>query len=157
MCDCDGPRCERCATSVPLHIADFCMPREDIAVFCANHLPRRNVVVYETVGETFHPDARRAPDRVFYRDPPKGWRMGVRFEGELRELVLALEAIARPVYRDYGLRLPGFQGFFDGLRTRLHANRFFSIHIRPDEREIWLGYENGAGKFKFTRRKITRV
>ena len=65
------------------------MPREDIAVFCADHLPRRNVVIYETIGEAFHPDARRAPDWIFYRDPPKGWRMGVRYR-------------RRPP-RDYGL------------------------------------------------------
>jgi len=78
MCDCYWPTCERCSTSIPLHIADFCMPRENISVFCADHLPRRNVVVYEIVGESFQPGLDLGND--FYREPPKGWRMGVRYK-----------------------------------------------------------------------------
>ena len=78
MCDCYWPTCERCSTRIPLHIADFCMSREDISVFCPDHLPRRNVVVYEIVGEAFRPGSDWSDD--FYHDPPKGWRMGVRYK-----------------------------------------------------------------------------
>ncbi|MBT4504207.1 MAG: hypothetical protein HOC74_41155 [Gemmatimonadetes bacterium] len=54
------------------------MPREDISVFCADHLPRKNVVVYEIVGESFQPGFGSGND--FYREPTKGWRMGVRYK-----------------------------------------------------------------------------
>ena len=55
MCDCYWPKCARCTQPVPLHVADFCMDRRDITVFCAQHLPRRNVVVYELVSESYQP------------------------------------------------------------------------------------------------------
>jgi len=80
-----------------------------------------------------------------------------RIEGELGELLLTLETIARPVYRDYGLRLPGFQTFFREFTRRQGAKRFFAIDIRPDEEAIRLGYEKGTEKLTFAKRKIPRV
>lgn len=81
----------------------------------------------------------------------------MRIEGELGELVLALETIARRVYRDYGLRLPGFQAFFDGFVRRQGMKRLSAFSIRPEEGILWLSYEAGMGKLKFARRKIPRV
>lgn len=88
VCDCYWPRCQRCSEHVPLHISDFCMGRDEVAVFCHRHLPRRNVVVYELASEAFQPSYGRGDD--FYHNPPKGWRMGVRYK-------------TRPP-RDYGLQ-----------------------------------------------------
>ena len=81
----------------------------------------------------------------------------LQIEGELGELLLSLENIARSVYRSYGLRLPRFQTFFGEFIHRRGARRFFSIDIRPDQETIFLGYENNAGKLKLTRRKIPRM
>lgn len=68
MCDCYWEKCSACEISgLPVHIADFCMERESIEVYCAQHLPDRDVVVYELV------EAR------FDDDPPPGWKMGVRY------------------------------------------------------------------------------
>ena len=88
MCDCYWPKCQRCGEHVPLHISDYCMGRDEVEVFCHRHLPKRNVVVYELVSEAFQPSYGRGDD--FYHDPPKGWRMGVRYK-------------TRPP-RDYGLQ-----------------------------------------------------
>ncbi|MBI5529260.1 MAG: hypothetical protein HY897_23290 [Deltaproteobacteria bacterium] len=54
------------------------MGREDIDLFCGRHLPERDVVVYELVSEAYSPppDGKGDP---WYHDPPKGWRMGVRY------------------------------------------------------------------------------
>jgi len=54
------------------------MSREDISVFCPDHLPRGNVVVYEIIGEAFRPGSGWGED--FYHEPPKGWLMGVRYK-----------------------------------------------------------------------------
>ncbi|MBM4049869.1 MAG: hypothetical protein FJ279_32640, partial [Planctomycetes bacterium] len=78
MCDCYWPKCERCDAQVPLHISDFCMTRDEVAVFCAKHIPRRDAVVYEIVSEAFQPGFGRGDD--FYHEPPKGWRMAVRYK-----------------------------------------------------------------------------
>lgn len=34
MCDTYEARCVICGRTVPVHIADFCVPREDVYVFC---------------------------------------------------------------------------------------------------------------------------
>ena len=121
MCDCYWPTCERCSTPVPLHIADFCMPREDISVFCADHMPRRNVVVYEVVGEAFQPGFNLGDD--FYHDPPKGWRMGVRYK-------------RRPP-TDYGLQAaePNIgTDYLAEYRTKSGGHYFFTTHSNARHR-----------------------
>ena len=89
MCDCYWPKCARCEERVPLHISDFCMPRRDVAVFCPRHLPRRNALIFELLAESYRPGPK-ADAAAFYGDPPKGWRMGVRYR--------------RPPPREYGLQ-----------------------------------------------------
>lgn len=34
MCDCYGPKCENCDNWVSIHIADFCVRRETVKVYC---------------------------------------------------------------------------------------------------------------------------
>ena len=81
----------------------------------------------------------------------------LQIEGDLGDLLLSLETIARSVYRDYGLRLPRFQAFFDEFIHRRGARRFFSIDSRPDKETILLNYEDATGKLKLARRKIPCV
>ncbi len=113
MCDCYWPECQMCETRVPLHIADFCMPREDVAVFCSRHLPPMDVVVYELVSGAYQPDVYE--DDAFYHDPPKGWRMGVRY--------------LRPPPRSYGLQAAEpntSSSYLAEYRTSADRRYFFS-------------------------------
>jgi len=92
------------------------MGRDEVAVFCPRHLPRRNAVVYEMVSEAFQPSHGRGDD--FYHDPPKGWRMGVRYK-------------ARPP-RDYGLQAAEPNAGSDYLaeyRNRNGRPAFFTHHL----------------------------
>ena len=131
MCDCYWLTCERCSTSIPLHIADFCMPREDISVFCAHHLPRRNVVVYEVVGEAFQPGFSSGDD--FYHEPPKGWRMGVRYKRR-PPAGYGLQAAEPNVGADY----------LAEYRTRSGGRYYFTTHSSARHRT-----ENAAVKEAF--------
>ena len=38
MCDCFNPRCHLCETRLSLHIADFCTGRENVEVYCSQHV-----------------------------------------------------------------------------------------------------------------------
>jgi len=38
MCDCFMPKCHLCETRLPLHISDFCTPRENVEVYCPQHV-----------------------------------------------------------------------------------------------------------------------
>ena len=40
MCDCYGHKCEKCNEILSVHLEDFDTEREEIKVFCENHLPR---------------------------------------------------------------------------------------------------------------------
>jgi len=77
-----------------------------------------------------------------------------KIEGDLGQLLLSLEAIARPVYRDYGLRLPTFQSLIDELVKRRGARSFHSIHIHPDDRTILLSYVTRTGDVKLAKRRL---
>jgi hypothetical protein len=39
MCDCYEHKCKICNNEVPIHIGDFAFPREDVEVWCHQHLP----------------------------------------------------------------------------------------------------------------------
>ena len=34
MCDCYFPKCENCDNEISVHIADFCVKRETVKVYC---------------------------------------------------------------------------------------------------------------------------
>ena len=38
MCDCFNPQCHLCDERMPLHIADFCTPWENVEVYCTHHV-----------------------------------------------------------------------------------------------------------------------
>ena len=46
MCDCYDPKCEKCGERIPVHIGDFNYPREDVKVFCKDHMPTERVTVF---------------------------------------------------------------------------------------------------------------
>lgn len=39
MCDCYVHKCEHCDWMVPMHLEDFSTERDEIQVFCEDHLP----------------------------------------------------------------------------------------------------------------------
>ena len=41
MCDCYGHRCLFCKNELSIHIADFCTPRESVAVICPDCLAKK--------------------------------------------------------------------------------------------------------------------
>lgn len=49
MCDCYWQKCEQCDEMIPVHIADFCTPRENIEVFCGKHIPDKNCFVHTII------------------------------------------------------------------------------------------------------------
>jgi hypothetical protein len=48
MCDCYEAKCsgEGCNIIIPIHIADFCTPRENIKAYCKKHVTK-NCMVFE--------------------------------------------------------------------------------------------------------------
>lgn len=74
MCDCYEQKCEQCNEIIPVHIADFCTPRENLQVFCEKHLPDHDCFIH-TVIEPKH-------DREF--DYKKGARFGFRIIDKTR-------------------------------------------------------------------------
>lgn len=49
MCDCYEQKCEQCAEMIPVHIADFCTPRENLQVFCQKHLPESDCFIHTII------------------------------------------------------------------------------------------------------------
>lgn len=75
MCDIYWANCIICEKEgrfkksvLPVHIADFCMPREEVLVFCQKHLPQRDIVVHILVEQ----------DQLDKNYEP-GWSMGIRY------------------------------------------------------------------------------
>jgi predicted nucleotidyltransferase len=79
-----------------------------------------------------------------------------RIEGRLGELIDAIEAIALPVYRAWGLRLPSFRALFGGLVRRRRAREFGFVEISPEHRTILLDYTRDDGKHVFARYRLYR-
>ena len=46
MCDCYEQKCEQCQQMIPVHIADFCTAKENLQVFCDQHLPEADCFIY---------------------------------------------------------------------------------------------------------------
>jgi|PlaIllAssembly_1097288.scaffolds.fasta_scaffold26604_4 hypothetical protein len=49
MCDCYEEKCAKreCDAYLPVHLADFETGRDEIQVFCARHIPARNVRIFK--------------------------------------------------------------------------------------------------------------
>ena len=49
MCDCYEQKCEYCNVMIPVHITDFCTPRENVKVFCSLHIPEEDCFVHTVI------------------------------------------------------------------------------------------------------------
>ena len=105
MCDCYHAPCKVCGTMLPVHLGDFNTDREEIEVFCEDHLPEYNVRVFtlkEPAHEEHAPKKLTKEERLMIdneldsildkdehydawmgmifekRDYPVGWKMGIR-------------------------------------------------------------------------------
>ncbi len=83
MCDCYYKRCEVCKKGViPVHIADFCIPRDDVRIYCRRHIPKKDVVIHKLIedesyyAEEIFPKKKKKRKYIGYRS---GWQMGVRY------------------------------------------------------------------------------
>jgi hypothetical protein len=50
MCDCYFHKCEECDNQISTHIADFCVPREDVHVLCPKCIKREQYEEQRYVG-----------------------------------------------------------------------------------------------------------
>jgi hypothetical protein len=46
MCDCYCANCCVCGKDLPIHLGDYVTPRQDIDVFCDEHIPHYNCRVF---------------------------------------------------------------------------------------------------------------
>lgn len=67
MCDVYQHKCKECDTMLDIHLGNFSTEREEIEVFCQNHLPEEDVRIFTVTT----PDQR---DENIY----SGWKMGIR-------------------------------------------------------------------------------
>lgn len=81
MCDCYTHPCAVCGAPLPLHIADFCMERDEIEAFCAKHAPGADAIVYELVdeGPPWEDDDETVYGEPGWEKPPRAWRMAIRY------------------------------------------------------------------------------
>lgn len=73
MCDCYSHKCKECDTKLPVHLGDYETERDEIEVFCQNHLPDKDVRIFTLTKKFEFPD--RYPDDY---EPNVGWQMGIR-------------------------------------------------------------------------------
>lgn len=69
MCDCYYHKCKDCEKEIPIHLGDFVTRRDEIEVFCNDHIPDKDVRVF----------IMRKPekDEIVGRFP-KGYMIGIR-------------------------------------------------------------------------------
>ena len=83
MCDCYYKRCEVCKKGfIPVHIADFCMPRDDVYIYCKKHIPKKDVVIHKLIEDESYYAKEIFPKRKKkrrYIEHRAGWKMGVRY------------------------------------------------------------------------------
>lgn len=78
MCDCYWTRCSVCKReSIPVHITNFDIPRDEIKIYCHRHFPRKNVVMHKLIeDEHFNDIEGRSTGKTEHK---AGWIMGVRY------------------------------------------------------------------------------
>jgi len=67
MCDIYYAKCKGCDAQIDMHLEDFATARKEVEVFCGEHIPDKDVRVFEMTG----PKGKYASFR-------KGTRIGVR-------------------------------------------------------------------------------
>ena len=80
MCDCYDHKCAhpQCTQLMPIHIGDFCTPRENLEVVCTRHLPK------DFDGAIWR---WYRPGEFSGEDLPRGFKMGIRIldKSQVRE------------------------------------------------------------------------
>jgi len=74
MCDCYSHKCKLCDKQLSVHLGDFETGRDEIEVFCSDHIPNENVAVF-TITEVY------ADEMGCFSDEDEvyiGWKMGIR-------------------------------------------------------------------------------
>lgn len=82
MCDCYDTICAVCKKGIiPVHIADFCMPRDHVRIYCQKHIPQKDVVIHKIVEDEYHYKSELSlmGKKRNSTEYPLGWRMGVRY------------------------------------------------------------------------------
>lgn len=48
MCDCYDTKCSGrgCKIWIPIHITDFCLPRDSFKAYCEKHIPKKGGIIY---------------------------------------------------------------------------------------------------------------
>jgi len=69
MCDCYEAECEKkgCTEEIPIHIADYDFPREDVQAYCSKHLPKKKATLFEVIEECKN-----------FKDKEVGWKCAIR-------------------------------------------------------------------------------
>ena len=70
MCDICSLKCVHCDVRLPVHLGDYDTDRDEILVFCKDHLPEYDVRIYTLVED----EVTEYGNLEF----PKGWKMGIR-------------------------------------------------------------------------------
>ncbi len=65
-----------------MHIADFCIPRDDVRIYCKRHIPKKDVVIHKLIeDESYYAEEffSQKKKRRKYIEHRAGWKMGVRY------------------------------------------------------------------------------
>ena len=46
MCDCYGEKCKECEEVIPIHLGDYETSRDEIEVYCKEHIPPVNCRIF---------------------------------------------------------------------------------------------------------------
>ena len=76
MCDMFITGCAICGAPLPIHLGDYETGRNEIEVFCLNHLPSHNVTVFTTTEDELDDNL---PIKKFAQLYPEGFCMGIRY------------------------------------------------------------------------------
>ncbi len=67
MCDCYIAKCEVCKKKIPVHIEDYCTPRENVKVYCSKHIPQTACTVERIIFDKRLPAELRGLSKVGFR------------------------------------------------------------------------------------------
>ncbi len=74
MCDCYYHKCKECDAKLPVHLGDYDTQRDEIEVFCEDHIPEHDVRAFTVTG-VFEDEE----NNYFENDKTYvGWKMAMR-------------------------------------------------------------------------------
>jgi hypothetical protein len=76
MCDIYCGECKICGADLPVHLGDYDTKREEVEVFCSEHLPKKDVRVFTLLEDDVYEDLPYVPAVVCHHI---GWKMGIRY------------------------------------------------------------------------------